>query len=152
MESFEEFYEMEHERVFRTTYAFCGDREVALDATQEAFSRALLRWRRLNKHDWAPGWVMTTAFNECKRAKTRRPVVQPAGGQPEPDLRDDHMDLVAALRRLPGRQKQAVILFYIADYPVSVVADLMDVSQGAVKTHLSRARETLKQSLEVSDV
>ena len=50
---FEDFYESEHDHVFRATLAFCGDREVARDATQEAFARAYSRWRRLRKHDWA---------------------------------------------------------------------------------------------------
>ena len=152
MRQFEEFYREEYPAVFRATFAFCADRELAQDSTQEAFSRALARWQRLRKNSWAGGWVMTTSFNLCRK-QLRRRQARSASSSPaaETDI-SGRLDIVQALRRLPERQRQAVILFYLADHPVSVVADLMGVSDGAVKSHLSRAREALKGSLEVADV
>lgn len=95
---------------------------------------------------------MTTSFNVCRKQLGRR---APASANSHPLEAADagtRLDIVEALRRLPTRQRQATILFYLADHPVSVVADLMGVSDGAVKSHLSRAREALKGSLEVADV
>ena len=63
--NFDEFCEAEYGGVYRAAFAFTGDREAALDATQEAFSRAFARWNRLSREQWAGGWVMTTALNLC---------------------------------------------------------------------------------------
>ncbi len=93
---------------------------------------------------------MTTAFNLCRRGMKKRPPAEITPDRQEEPLHD-RIDLVRALGRLPLRQRQAVILFYLADHPVSAVADLMGLSEGAVKTHLSRARDALRASLEVAD-
>jgi RNA polymerase sigma-70 factor, ECF subfamily len=153
LRQFEEFYRSEHAGVFRAAFAFCGNRELAQDSTQEAFSRALARWPKLEAHPWAGGWVMTTAFNACrKHLRRRRPPVSEGAASVEGADVAGQADIVEALKHLPARQRQAVILFYLADHPISVVADLMGVSDGAVKSHLSRARESLRISLEVADV
>lgn len=140
--TFDEFCRREYPAVYRACFAFCGDPEVALDCTQEAFGRAYARWRRLSKHRWAGGWVMTTALNLVRRSLRRRRDTPEAtlSEQPNADLR---MDVVVALRFLPLRQRQAVVLHYLADLPVTAVAELMNASEGSVKTHLSRARQRL---------
>ncbi len=141
--SFEEFCRAEYGTVFRATVAFSGSRDIALDSTQEAFARAFARWRRLSTQPWAGGWVMTTALNLCRRALRRGPdrsEIDPAVGAADSDLQ---MDVLDALRDLPLRQRQAVLLYYLADLPVAAVAELMNASEGSVKTHLSRARRTL---------
>ena len=50
-----------------------------------------------------------------------------------------------AVRRLPPRQAQAVALYYLEDYSVREIAEVLDCSEGSVKTHLSRAREVARQ-------
>ena len=95
---------------------------------------------------------MTTAFNVCRKQLGRRPLVGELSIPVEATDVGSRVDIVESLQRLPGRQRQAVVLFYLADHPLSVVADLMNISDGAVKSHLSRAREALKGSLEVADV
>ena len=61
----------------------------------------------------------------------------------------DRLDVLTALRSLPERQREAAVLHYIVDCPVAVVAESMGISDGAVKAHLSKAREALRRSLEV---
>ena len=142
---FEDFCRFEYQTVYRACFAFCGSRELALDATQEAFSRAFARWRRLSKEQWAGGWVMTTALNVVRRGMRRHPPTPLSNSivMDDPDLR---LDILEALRSLPLRQRQAVILFYLADLPVAAVAELMNASEGSVKAHLSRARRSLGQT------
>ncbi|MDQ3952099.1 MAG: sigma-70 family RNA polymerase sigma factor [Actinomycetota bacterium] len=146
---FAEFYEREYASVYRAAYALAGQREVALDATQEAFKRAFVRWRRLAREGWAAGWVMTTALNLCRKEARRAagsggetvpPVVEPASA--------DRLDLIAALRSLPTRQAEAALLFYWGDLPVPVVATLMHVAEGTVKAHLFHARQSLRAALD----
>jgi RNA polymerase sigma factor (sigma-70 family) len=96
---------------------------------------------------------MTTAMNQCKKAlrDEGRPgaTVRHREGHPHPDER---IDLRAALRTLSARQRQAVVLHYLGDIPIAGVADLMGISEGAVKSHLARGREALRAPLEVADV
>ena len=143
---FEDFYAAEYERVFSSAYAFCRDREAALDATQEAFARAFARWRRLDKEEWAGAWVTTTALNLLRRSLKRdRRSASPTQDAPATPMAT--IDLVEVLRTLPTRQRQAATLFYVADLPVTVVARSMGLSEGAVKSHLSRARDALRKRM-----
>lgn len=149
---FDEFCRSEYGNVFRAACLATGDAEVARDATQEAFGRAFSRWARLSRHPWAGGWVTTTALNLCRKELRRR-------ARDLPDLTVDvsrdrdvpqELDVVAALGRLPFRQRQAVVLFYWSDLPAAAVADLMSISEGAVRAHLTHARAALRKTLEVN--
>jgi RNA polymerase sigma-70 factor (ECF subfamily) len=57
-----------------------------------------------------------------------------------------------AVRRLPPRQAQAVALYYLEDYSVRKIAEVLDCSEGTVKTHLSRARNAVARQLQLEDV
>ena len=61
------------------------------------------------------------------------------------------LDVRAAVRRLPARQQEAVVLHYLLDLPVTDTAAAMGCDQGTVKTHLSRARAALLTALSVDD-
>jgi RNA polymerase sigma-70 factor (ECF subfamily) len=138
-------YEAEFANVFRAVALVCGDRGIAEDATQEAFARALARWRRLRDAPWAAGWVTTTAINVARRQLRRSPLPPdaPAG---EPD-REAALDVRAAIRHLPSRQQEAVALHYLLDLPIAHAASAMGCDEGTVKTHLSRARARLTRLL-----
>lgn len=141
---FESFYAAEYKTIFRATLAFSGDREAALDATQEAFSRAYARWRRLHSKEWAGGWTMTTALNLCRGKRSPKLTATSDTHQAQEVLDvDAGIDVSAALRKLPSRQREAILLYYLADLSVASVARLMSLSEGTVKTHLSRGREAL---------
>lgn len=154
LRAFEAFYRASFESVLSASIAFCGDKELAREATQEAFSRCLARWARLSGRQWREGWVMKTAFNYCRRHLRRRrlqeSIVKRSQGPRSYDLGVPDSDLVAAIKRLPIRQREAILLYYIADHPVAAVAEVMGVSEGAVKAHLFKAREFLRQELTVN--
>lgn len=99
---FEQMYRAEYGSVFRAVYLLCGDQAMAEDATQEAFARALERWRRLEGRSWAAGWVVTTALNISRRALRRRPEPVAVEKNPSPDP-DELLDLRMAVRALPPR-------------------------------------------------
>jgi len=149
---FEDFYAAEFDRVFRSAYALSRDPHTASEATQEAFSRAFARWTRLRRKDWAGAWVTTTALNLVRRhirdASRTPPQVSPDTSESETVA---SVDLLRALSTLPWRQRQAATLFYVADLPVVAVAEAMGLSQGAVKSHLSRARQQLRSALGEQD-
>ncbi len=151
---FETFCAGEYPRVFRAALALTGRRDIAEEATQEAFARAWTRWRWLRRQPWAGGWTMTTALNLCRsefrRARFTRMSPSAADVPAEPPG-PERPDLVDALRRLPVRQRQAVILHYIGDLPIHVVAELMNSADGTVKSYLWPARRFLRDQLEESD-
>ncbi len=143
--AFERFYTSEAKSVFTSVYLMCRDKELAEDATQEAFARALERWDRLEPHPWAAGWVMTTALNVARRTLRRRrawPMPREARNPGEA------VDLWTAVRRLPRRQQEAVVLYYRMGVPVQEIAQIIGCREGTVRTHLARAREGLRILLE----
>jgi len=146
--TFQEFYAAESKRVFNSAFAFCGNRDAAAEATQEAFARAFARWRRLSQQEWAGAWVTTTALNVLRRGFRDATRSAPQAAELEVSDPSQRIDLLTALRALPPRQRQAAVLYYIVDLPVAVVAENMHLSEGAVKWHLSRARDNLRLQLE----
>lgn len=146
---FDSFYGAEYPNVYRAARAWTGDEQVALDATQEAFARAFARWSRLSKEDWRGGWVMTTALNICKK-KAPSPTALPESSDKVPSY--ERVDLTRALSSLSEQQRKAAVLHYIGDIPLPLVADLMKISEGTVKSHLNRARQSMRAYLEDRDV
>lgn len=156
-EAFERFYAAEFDGVFRAAYVFCGDRDEAAEAAQEAFVRAYDRWERLRRESWAAGWAVTTALNLTRRGLRRRRrlrMLVAEGAAPvshdAPSL--DRVTVAAALRELGHRQRTAVVLYYLVDLPVPAVAALMRCSEGTVKAHLSQSRTRLKSIMEAPRV
>jgi len=149
---FQDLYEREFASVCRAVFLLSGDRRLAEDAAQEAFARALVRWRRLRTHPAPGGWITTTALNVARRQLRRRPELNTAALPPTADADADEILAVrGAIRTLPPRQQEAVALHYLLDMPVAEVAAAMNIDQGTVKTHLSRAREALTRSLAAPD-
>ena len=151
--SFDEFCQLEYRRVFSAAFLFCGNREIAEDATQEAFSRAFARWGRLGNEPWVSGWVMTTAMNICRktaRRLLRRPPPGEASSVTDPPT-TDRLEVLAALADLSSRQREAAVLYYLGDLSIHQVGELMQTSEGSVKSHLSRARQSLRQRLRHHD-
>jgi RNA polymerase sigma-70 factor (ECF subfamily) len=149
---------VEYPKLVRSVALFCGDRHVAEDAVQEAMARA---WERLDRGeviDSLAGWVVVVASNqtrsvarrEARRLKhllTRAPAEVPdsAPGVAETDA------VRAAIRRLPNRQREVVVLHYYLDLPIQEIAGLLHLSDGAVKNALHNARTRLADALGTPD-
>jgi RNA polymerase sigma-70 factor (ECF subfamily) len=131
----------------RSTYLVCGDHQLAEEAVQEAFARALERWARLGGEPWALGWVITTALNFARRSRKARVLPPLAESRSSVDL-DAAIDLRVAVGALPSRQQEAILLFYLADLPLAEVARSMRCRTGTAKAHLARARRKLAQIME----
>jgi RNA polymerase sigma-70 factor (ECF subfamily) len=145
-DGFDHFYRQEFARVRRAVFLMCGDAQLAEDAAQEAFARALARWRRLRSHPLPGGWVTTTAMNVARRHLRHRHTPVLAEEVDDPDAAVA-IALRTAVAALSHRQQEAVALHYLLDLPVTEVAVAMGVDPGTVKTHLSRARAALARAL-----
>jgi RNA polymerase sigma-70 factor (ECF subfamily) len=144
---FRALYEREFQAVFRTVYLLCRRRDLAEEATQEAFARAWERWRRLQDRPWAAGWVTTTALNAARRA-IRRERAPSFPASPEGADADATLDVWRAVARLPVRQQQALVLHYRLGLPTPDVAAAMRCRVSTVRAYLTRAREALRPLLE----
>jgi RNA polymerase sigma-70 factor (sigma-E family) len=135
-----------------------GDVGVAEQLTQDAFVRLQLRWGGLRQVDKAPAYLRSAVLNGARSHLRRRKVrdrhddrrtAEPATVTPESAAlgRAEHERVVAALRRLPERQREAVALRYYLDLPGAEIAAAMGVSAGSVKTHLHRGLASLAAQL-----
>jgi len=150
MDDFESWYEMERPRVLAACLALGGELDAARDATDEAFTRALERWRTVAKMASPGGWTQTVALNVLRRRLRRRHLEQvnlecPPSDNRMPDLPD--IDLWAAVRSLPPRQQTAVVLRYVHDLSHLQVAASMGISRGAVASTLNAAHTNLRRLL-----
>jgi RNA polymerase sigma-70 factor (sigma-E family) len=133
---------------YKVAYRILGDRGDAEDVAQEALARAALRWRRLAPRP--EGWVVRVAGNlAIDRYRRRRRVVMVAvepGVAAEP-LVAERLDLAGALGALPRRQRQVVVLRYLADWSEQDVARALGCSVGTVKSSGARGVQALRRRL-----
>jgi RNA polymerase sigma-70 factor (sigma-E family) len=138
-----------------------GDAGLGEQVVQDAFVKLQLRWGGLRQVDRAPAYLRSAVLNGARshlrhrqvrqRYLDRRTVV-PLEPTPESVAlaRDDHERVVAALRELPVRQREALVLRYYLDLPEAEIAAAMGVSAGSVKVHLHRGIATLGRLLEAT--
>ena len=160
---FEEFYQACYGRMVALVAAMLGDRHQAEDIAQEAFARALTRWKRVARYDVPEAWVRRVALRltvdasrRMRRARLMSVLLAAgqrglAGGRHDPDDPLAVTALSVALMRLPLAQRQVLILYYLADLPVDDIARDCEVSVGTVRTRLAAARRRLQRELSESD-
>jgi len=150
------------EAVFTEHYTgFCrlaalllDDRAAAEEVVQEAFVRTFCSWWRLRQPERAQWYVRTAFVNLCRsrlrrrgREDTANRASWPLQERPSDDHADDAMAVLEAVRALPRRQRETVVLRYYEDLPEREVAAALGCSVGTVKSQLARARATLAQRL-----
>lgn len=143
------FFRAEFPAVLRTVFLVLHDRGRAEDVTQEAFIQLLVHWRKVSRYERPDAWVRRVAIREAVRAlrreRMRTLLEREAVAEAGPDVPD--VDLDAAVRHLPVMQRSAIVLFYFEDRPISEIAFILGISDGAVKVHLHRARKRLAELL-----
>jgi RNA polymerase sigma-70 factor (sigma-E family) len=133
-----------HQLAYRVAYRILGQRAEAEDVAQEAVARAYASWRRIG--GYADAWTSRVATNLAldearRRSRQRLPQADEATSD---RWADDRVDLQRALRTLPRRQREVVVLRYLADLPEERVAGALGCSVGSVKTHGSRGLRALR--------
>lgn len=130
---------------------YLGSVDEAQEVTQEAFTRAWMRWGRIARYDDPPAWVRRVAWNlATSRIRRMRTALQHRHSQRPASVAGPGPEWVAlekALSTLPANQRRAVVLRYLVGLPVAEIADLCRVREGAVRTWLYRARLTLAHHL-----
>jgi len=140
-------YEQHGPKLWRSLYAFTGNREAASDALAEALAQAITRGDGIQ---FPERWIYTAAFRiaagEMKRRSRERPLEDIPYEMPEPTA-----DLVRALRTLSPRQRAVVILGLYEGYQTREIARILGASPATVRVHMSQGRKRLRAILEVRD-
>ena len=144
----ERLYRDQRDRMWRAVFAFAGDREVATDAVDEAFTQALRRGDAIRSPE---RWVWRSVFRIAAGALKERG--SPLREQVEEvnEMDDLAEDLVVALSRLPEKQRAAVVLHHAIGYPASEIAAIIGSTAPGVYVLLSRGRKRLRDLLETDD-
>ncbi len=153
---FAEFYREAKDECLFAVLVSVGDRDTAQDLVAEAFARAWASWAVVSRHPAPAAWVVRTALNAgISRWRRRRREV------PVPDLArvadrsaageaaDGSVDarIMAALLRLPARQRQVVALRLFLDLDTARTAQVLGIAPGTVQAHLGRAIAALRDDL-----
>lgn len=151
---FSDFYSENVGGLTAQIYALTGNWSEAQDAVQEGFARALGRWSTVSVHPDRRAWVRTVshriAISRWRRARTALSFQRTQRVQTTPGPNEDHVALVEGLKHLPPTQREALVLFYLADLSIEAIASQLDVPTGTVKARLSRGRTALADQLRIT--
>lgn len=147
--------------LLRLGVVMLGDRAAAEDAVQDAFVALHRRWASLRDRDAAEAYLRSAMLNRCRSWVRRqviqrapRPLLPLAGSQPSAEesvvVRDDAHSLVTAMRTLPRRQREVLACRYVLELSVAETAETLQISQGTVKVHTSRALKSLHHQMGVT--
>jgi len=149
-------FEQEAHRLVRLVRLFVDDRNAAEDLVQEGFIRFARSAHRLRDEHKAASYLRSIVLN-LARDENRRGLVslrhqvpaddQAATAEDEVVLRDDQRVVVDALRELPGRQRDCIVLRHYYEAGIAEIAETLGISENSVKTHLKRGMASLEVRL-----
>ena len=143
-------YRREISRYVRVARAIVGEEQAALDAVQEAFTRAVEKRRSFRRRGPLEAWVWRIVVNEARKRAAARSRAAPfpeepvASGNGRPDA---DAEVRAAVAALPERQRLAVFLRYYADLDYAAIASTLGIEAGTVAATLNAAHRKLEHSL-----
>lgn len=153
-----EIYHGEYKSLVRLAVLLLHDVPTAEEVVQDSFEAMHTAWRRLREKEKALSYLRQAVVNRSRSVLRHRTVVDKNAPKPAPDEPSaeqgalaliERSAVIAALRTLPDRQREAVVLRYYADLSEADIAATMGISRGAVKSHTARAMAALKSILEL---
>jgi len=143
--------------LIRLAVVMLGDRPAAEDAVQEAFCGLYRRWHGLSDPGKALSYLRSSVINGCRSALRRRrrqaslnPSAEDAPGESAEAtalIGEEHRQVLTAIRSLPARQREALVLRFYLDLDEEEIAATMRISRGTVKSTTSRALAALGRIL-----
>jgi len=150
-------YDTEYRSLVRMSAVLLGDVASAEEIVQDSFIATRAAWRGLRDIDKGVNYLRRTVMNRSRSQLRHRVVVDKHMPASEPDMPSaeqaalaalQRAAVVAALRTLPTRQREALVLRFYLDLSEEQVAAAMQISQGAVKSHTARGKAALRSLLE----
>ena len=136
--------------LYRLACSFCGNRSDAQDAVQEVFLKYLQHPPDCDGPEKLRAWLMTATANKCKdllRSAHRRRTAPLTDLPAPPEDTDEALEVRAALEKLPPGLRGVVYLFYYEQLPTKQIAQILHLSDSAVRSRLHTARKQLRDLL-----
>lgn len=156
-EAVTELYGAHYRSLVRLAALLVRDVESAEDIVQDSFVAMHGAWRRLRDRERALPYLRQAVVNRARSALRRRKVEVKYAPTPGPDAPSaeygaigslERDAVLAALDKLPVRQRETLVLRYYSDLSEAQIAEAMGISRGSVKSHASRGMSALRELLE----
>ena len=150
-------YAAHYRSLVRLAALLLRDTATAEEVVQDSFVAMHDGWRRLRDNDKALSYLRQSVVNRSRSVLRHRMVVDKNAPKPPPDMPSaeqgaitllERSAVVTALRTLPPRQREALVLRFYGDLSEAQIAAAMGISKGAVKSHTARAMTALRSVLE----
>ena len=150
-------YTTHYRSLVRLAVLLVRDVATAEEVVQDSFIAMHAAWRRLRDTEKALSYLRQSVVNRSRSVLRHRTVVDKNLQKAPPDMPSaehgalvllERSAVVAALRGLPDRQREAIVLRYYADLSEAGIATAMGISRGAVKSHTARGMTALRAALE----
>jgi RNA polymerase sigma-70 factor, ECF subfamily len=154
--SFEEFFHIERDRLFRVMFVITRSRQEAEDLSQEAFVRIWERWDTIGAMENPIGYLHRVVMN-LFRSRYRRALLAARRGigvAPEEDAYeaiDDRQVALQALASLAPRQRAAIVLTEVLQYTAEEAGSMLGIRGATVRALHFQARAALKSSGRMTD-
>jgi RNA polymerase sigma-70 factor (sigma-E family) len=151
-------YSEHYRSLVRLAALLVRDVATAEEVVQDSFIAMHTAWRRIRDNDKALSYLRQSVVNRSRSVLRHRVVVDRNAPKPAPDMPSaeqgaltllERTAVVSALRSLPPRQREALVLRYYGDLSEAQIATTMGISRGAVKSHTARAIASLRAVLEM---
>jgi RNA polymerase sigma-70 factor (sigma-E family) len=152
-----ELYETHYRSLVRLAALLVRDMGTAEEVVQDSFVAMHGGWRRLRDSEKALSYLRQSVVNRSRSVLRHRVVVDRNAPKPPPDMPSaehgaiallERAAVISALSTLPARQREALVLRFYGDMSEAQIAQAMQISKGAVKSHTARAMATLRTLLE----
>jgi RNA polymerase sigma-70 factor (sigma-E family) len=152
-----DLFRVHHLELVRLAVLMTGDQGTAEDIVQDVFERLHRGWPRLREPGRGLAYARASVVNGCRMAHRHSAVARryaPRLARADPACPDaaaalaDESEMIAALRALPRRQREVLVLRYYADLDVAEIAATLRIGASAVRSTMSRGLATLARALE----
>ena len=152
-----ELYRAHYAALVRVAAMLLGETGAAEEVVQDAFVAMHGSWSRLRDPDKALAYLRQAVVNRSRSRLRHRTVVAKYAPAPPPDVPSaesfavaavERSEVLNALRALPRRQRETLVLRYYSDLSEAQIAEALGISQGAVKSHAFRGLAALRNVLE----
>jgi RNA polymerase sigma-70 factor (sigma-E family) len=156
-EAITQIYAAHYRSLVRLAALLLRDVGASEEVVQDSFIAMHGAWRRLRDPDRALAYLRQSVVNRSRSVLRHRTVELRHAPHPMPDAASaehgalgslEHQEVIVALRRLPERQREVLVLRYYADLSEADIAEAIGISRGAVKSHASRGMAALRSTLE----
>jgi len=150
-------YSAHYRNLVRLATFLLHDQGSAEEIVQDAFVAMHGAWRRLRDPEKAEAYLRQAVVNRSRSGLRHRKVEAKYAPKPSPDAPSaeygaigalERRSVIDALRMLPQRQREVLVLRYYGDLSEAQIADTLGISPGAVKSHASRGMTALRSTLE----